>query len=75
MLVAQKVYGPKAPSIWSGGPMAAGKRLFPTLDEDAFDDGPVVGRSGRWVLVADVRLDERDELAAALGVAPARPRG
>jgi asparagine synthase (glutamine-hydrolysing) len=67
-LEAQQVYGNERPATWSDGIVAVGKRLFRTLDEDRFDHGPVIGGGGRWVLVADVRLDDRDELFSELGV-------
>ena len=68
MLAAQRIYGKQSARTSEGRGIAIGKRLFPTLPEDAFDEGPVVGGGGRWSLVADVRLDRRDELAAALGI-------
>lgn len=72
MLKAQQVYAPAPPALWSGGDIALGRRLFSTLPEDRFDRGPVTGGGGRWTLVADVRLDNRPELCAALAVEPAR---
>ena len=69
ILDGQRAYATAPPVIWSDGPVALGKRLHATLDEDAFDCGPVSGGGGRWRLVADVRLDERRDLAAALGIA------
>ncbi len=54
--------------------MALGRRLYRILPEDAFDRGPVVGGGGRFVLVADVRLDAREELAAELAITPERAR-
>jgi asparagine synthase (glutamine-hydrolysing) len=48
--------------------LAIGKRLYATLPEDVFDTGPYVSSSGRWSLVADVRLDNRSELCAKLGI-------
>jgi asparagine synthase (glutamine-hydrolysing) len=33
-----------------------------------FDTGPILSRAGKGVLVADVRLDNREELCSALGV-------
>ncbi|MET1110987.1 MAG: hypothetical protein ABWX67_05600, partial [Allosphingosinicella sp.] len=69
MLEAQRVYG-AAPSACRGeGAMALGKRLYPTLPEDAHDPGVTIGGGGRWRLVADVRLDDRRGLAASLGIA------
>ncbi len=66
MLAAQEVYGPHDGRQWSGGPLALGRRLFRTLPEDLHDLQPLQSRDGRLVLVADVRLDNRDELTAAL---------
>ena len=45
---------------------ACGRRLYQTLPEDAFDRQPL--RRGPFQFVADVRLDNRTELAAALGL-------
>lgn len=72
MLRAQQVYAPAAPSVWSGGDIALGRRLFVTLPEDRHDRGPVTGGGGRWTMVADVRLDNRSELCSALGIEPGR---
>lgn len=69
MLVSQQLYGPHAGAQWSCGDVAVGRRLMRVLPEDAFDRQPLVGGGGRYVLVADIRLDNRDELIAALGVA------
>ena len=44
------------------GPLAMGRRLFRTLPEDVHDRQPLQSRDGRLKLVADVRLDNRDEL-------------
>jgi len=48
-----------------------GRRLFRTLPEDVHDRQPLQSRDGRLTLVADVRLDNRDELIAVLGLASA----
>jgi asparagine synthase (glutamine-hydrolysing) len=66
MLAAQKIYGPHDGKEWSGGNVALGRRLMRVLPEDAFDRQPLIGGKGRYVLVADVRLDNRDELTQAL---------
>ena len=68
MLQGQSIYAPDLPAIWSDGRMAVGRRLFHLLPEDRFDRGPVVSVDGAGVLVADLRLDNRDELRAALGI-------
>src|SRR5688572_29984069 len=74
MLTAQAVYGPHHQAQWSGGDVALGRRLFRTLPEDRHDRGPVESSRGNLVLAADVRLDNRDDLIAALGIATDRAR-
>ena len=68
MLSAQALYGPHATAQWSDGDIALGRRLMRVLPEDAYDRQPLVGAGGRYVLVADIRLDNRDELTEALGI-------
>src|SRR4030095_2769911 len=46
---------------------AFGIDLFPTLPEDEFDRQPLKA-AGRFLLIADIRLDNRDDLVAELGV-------
>ena len=72
MLAALQIYGPHAVAQWAGGEFAMGRRLFPLLPEDAFDRQPLIGAGGRLVLVADVRLDNRTELARALEIEAAQ---
>ncbi len=67
MLKAQALYG-RADADWCDGVAALGRRLHPILPEDKFDLGPAVAASGRLALVADVRLDNRGEIEAALGL-------
>lgn len=66
MLNAQSIYAPAAPAIWSGDEAALGRRLHALLPEDGYDRRPVLGGDGS-VLIADVRLDHREELGRALG--------
>lgn len=67
MLVAQKIYGVHGGSEWSDhNGVALGSRLMRTLPEDKFDRQPLIGAGGRYVLVGDIRLDNRDELIKAL---------
>jgi asparagine synthase (glutamine-hydrolysing) len=72
MLKALQIYAPAPPAAWDSGQIALGRRLFATLPEDRYDRGPVTGGGGRWTLVADLRLDNRAELCATLGIAPDR---
>ncbi len=67
MLRSQAIYGPHGSASWDGGEIALGRALHRLLPEDIHDRGPQVGSSG-LVLVADVRLDNRDALAAKLGL-------
>jgi asparagine synthase (glutamine-hydrolysing) len=68
MLAAQRVYGPHDSRRRCDGRLAMGCQLFRTLPEDIYDRQPLQSRDGRLTLVADVRLDTREDLAAELGV-------
>ena len=68
MLEAQKVYGPHQSAQWSNGSVALGRCLMRVLPEDIYDREPLIGGDGRYVLVADVRLDNRDELIEVLRI-------
>ena len=72
MLKAQELYGPHSGAHWSDGEVALGRRLMRVLPEDAYDRQPLLGGGGRYVLVADVRLDNRDELTEALRIPAAQ---
>lgn len=75
MLKAQQIYAPAdAPVVRRDGDAAIGRRLFRLLPEDRFDRGPASGHGGESLLVADARLDNREELCAALGIAPEEAR-
>lgn len=67
MLAAQRMYGPHGEALWDSGDIALGRALYELLPEDMHDRGPIEG-GGRYRLVADVRLDNRDALAKALGI-------
>jgi asparagine synthase (glutamine-hydrolysing) len=75
MLAAQAVYAPAArPVCSSAGDVAVGRRLFPLLPEDRHDRAPQQGGGGRWTLVADLRLDNREDLCEQLAIDPAPAR-
>jgi asparagine synthase (glutamine-hydrolysing) len=74
MLKAQQIYAADRPICAAIGAVALGRRLFKLVPEDVHDQGPVTGAGGRWTLVADVRLDNRDELAGLLDIPPAEAR-
>ena len=67
MVEAQAPYG-RDPADWSDGTAALGRQLFATLPEDRFDRGPAIGAGSGLALVADIRVDNRAELEAALGL-------
>jgi asparagine synthase (glutamine-hydrolysing) len=67
MLKAQQIYGPHHSAQANDGPLSLGRNLFRLLPEDVHDRGPVRSEDGRRILVADVRIDNRDELADQLG--------
>jgi asparagine synthase (glutamine-hydrolysing) len=71
MLASQQMYGPHDERCWSDGAVAMGRRLFRTLPEDRFDRQPLRSADENLILVADVRLDNRDDLHSALGLSRA----
>jgi asparagine synthase (glutamine-hydrolysing) len=68
MLQGQAAFGTQRAQV-DDGVLGLGRNLFPLLPEDAFDRGPQSRSNFR--LVADVRLDNRPELVAHLGLARA----
>lgn len=69
MLSAQSQYGPHGSSVAGLNDVAFGRALFKLLPEDRFDVQPLVDPSGTWMVVADLRIDNREELLDALGYA------
>jgi len=69
MLTAGTAYGGDVRE-WRGDVASLGRRIDMILPEDAHDTGPIETDDGRWVIVADCRLDDRADLAAALGIDP-----
>ncbi len=68
MLEGQHGFGQGARDIRAvDGVMAMGRLASIGLPEDRFDRQPLLG-ADRLLLVADLRLDNRDELATALGL-------
>lgn len=53
--------------VWTGPSAALGAILPPQTPEDTFDIQPLVSGSGNLILVTDALLENRPELAAALG--------
>ncbi|WP_437880514.1 asparagine synthetase B family protein [Pseudomonas sp. LRF_L74] len=71
---ALEPYGRDAQGLWHEGPIALGSRLARLLPEDSYDQQPLVSGDGRFILIGDVRLDNRSALAEALGISASRLR-
>lgn len=67
MLRALSIYGPDSTAQYSNGPIAMGCCLLGLLPEDSFDCQPLSSQEVT-ALVADVRLDNRQELIEALRI-------
>jgi asparagine synthase (glutamine-hydrolysing) len=67
MMNALRAHGPDRSGLHATGPIALGHVLMRLTPEDTFEAQPVRGASGA-ILVADLRLDNRNELVAALGL-------
>ncbi len=74
MLKSQQIYGPQAPAMASDGDIALGQRLFGITAEDRRPQRVALGSGGATLLVADARLDNRDDLCEALGIPPTEAR-
>lgn len=68
MLAAQHIFGSGRPRVVERAEAALGIDLRPTLDEDRFDAQPLL--IGKTLLVADIRLDNREELLDRLRQTP-----
>lgn len=71
---ALAIYGSDRIGAWDGGEIALGIGLARLLPEDAYDRQPLTGGGGRFRLLADVRLDNRPELAERLCLPAAEAR-
>ncbi|HYJ82626.1 MAG TPA: asparagine synthase-related protein [Allosphingosinicella sp.] len=68
MLKSQQIYGPQPPATASDGAIALGQRLYAVAPEDRRRLPVAAGGGGTTLLVADARLDNREELLDALGI-------
>ncbi|HEX3571583.1 MAG TPA: asparagine synthase-related protein [Acidobacteriaceae bacterium] len=68
MLKALEPYGPEGHLAWSDQRIALGVNLRSSLPERRFDKQPIWSPDGSICLVADVRLDNRADLARELGL-------
>ena len=74
MLAAQSIYGQDGENCRAEGTVALGRRLTKLLPEDVYDTQPLAGAHSPFVLVADLRLDNREDLAAGLSISAAQAR-
>lgn len=74
MLKSQAIYGPHHQAQRNCGEIALGRALHRLLPEDTYDRAPIVGGDGQLTLVADVRLDNRDDLIDALALSHAETK-
>jgi len=58
--------GPDGAGAWHDGPAGLGQLMLHTTPESLNEHLPLLSRDGRLALTADARLDNRDELIAAL---------
>ncbi|WEJ98688.1 MAG: asparagine synthase-related protein [Candidatus Sphingomonas phytovorans] len=61
-------HGRDGEELWDGGSVSFGRRATLLFAEDDSDRQPRISADGRYVLVADVRLDNRAELQRALAL-------
>lgn len=62
-------WGPDGCSHWFAGPVGLGQALFKSTPESEFERLPWVEPAGVFAFTAAGRVDNRDELASALGIA------
>jgi asparagine synthase (glutamine-hydrolysing) len=74
MLKSQQIYGPQAPAMAGDGPISLGERLFGLFPEERRRHRVASGAGGATLLVADARLDNRDDLCEALGIPASQSR-
>ena len=60
--------GPDGRDLTTAGPVGLGRCLMRVTPEDAFDVQPLIDPERDLILVADCRLDNREDLAAAFGL-------
>ena len=66
--------GPDKAGLWSEANVGLGHRMLWTTPESLHEELPLVDKSGTFAITADARIDNREELIAALGLS-GRPHG
>ena len=74
MSAALAQLGPERSGAWQAGPVGLGHRLMSFTPEDLREQQPIRSGDGRLRLVFDGRLDNRPELAQALGLTAEQAR-
>jgi asparagine synthase (glutamine-hydrolysing) len=73
MLAKLRHRGPDGEAVWHSGPAALGHCMLRVTPESFHENLPATDLSGQFVITADARIDNRDELIAELDVhRPAR---
>src|SRR5262245_53447622 len=70
MMRSLSVYGPEHQSSRQAGSVAFAYAHLTNTPESKFDNQPLQGGDGRYTLVFDGRIDNRDELIALLRITP-----
>lgn len=70
MLACVAHRGPDGAGLWFAGPVGLGQHMLWTTPESCREQQPLANRSGEIVLVADARIDNRDEVMERLGLVP-----
>jgi asparagine synthase (glutamine-hydrolysing) len=65
-------YGRDAQHLWHDESAGLVRTLCRITPEDTFDRQPLKSENGRFILVADGRVDNREELADVLGIPPSQ---
>jgi asparagine synthase (glutamine-hydrolysing) len=74
MLEAQRAFGPDHPALLGDNRICMGRRLYRLLPEDSHDVQPSRSAASHLALVADIRIDDREELKSSLQLGGAKGR-
>jgi asparagine synthase (glutamine-hydrolysing) len=74
LLAELVIYGPDTQATWFSGSMALGHCLLRNTPESAFERQPLQSSDGRFCLVWDGRLDNRDEVRKGVSSRGIEPR-
>ena len=74
VMLLMRPWGPDGTATWLGGNVALGYGAFHTTPEAAGENQPLPDSTGRFRLVFDGRIDNREELRRDLGAKGVEPR-